>query len=83
MTHSKTIPTSEAGTENVNREILTKRQNQCLQLIATGLTVAAVAHDLECSERMVRTHLRKARQRLGAHSTAEAVYIALKHNILE
>ena len=83
MAYSKTIPTRKVGAENVCQGILTKRQNQCLQLIATGLTVAAVAHNLECSERMVRTHLRKARQRLGAHSTAEAVYIALKHNILE
>ncbi len=66
-----------------NTSGLTRRQNQCLQLTAAGLTATAIARRLGISERMVRTHLRDARQRLNAHSTAEAVYLALKQNILE
>ncbi len=66
-----------------NTSGLTRRQNQCLQLTAAGLTATVIARRLGISERMVRTHLRDARQRLNAHSTAEAVYLALKQNILE
>lgn len=66
-----------------NKNGLTRRQQQCLQLTATGLTASAIARRLGISERMVRAHLRDARQRLEAHSTAEAVYIALKQNLLE
>ncbi|HAF62381.1 MAG TPA: hypothetical protein DCK95_08645 [Anaerolineaceae bacterium] len=62
---------------------LTRRQYQCLQLTAAGLTANAIAHRLEISERMVRAHLRDARLRLDARSTAEAVYLALKQNLLE
>lgn len=66
-----------------NKNGLTRRQQQCLQLTAAGLTASAIARRLEISERMVRAHLRDARQRLEAHSTAEAVYLALKQNLLE
>jgi len=62
---------------------LTRRQCQCLQLTAAGLTANGIACRLGISERMVRAHLRDARHRLDARSTAEAVYLALKQDLLE
>jgi len=62
---------------------LTSRQKQCLQRVATGATVHMIAKQLGITERMVRGHLHNTRKRLEAHSTAEAIYIALKMDILE
>ncbi|NMC29016.1 MAG: response regulator transcription factor [Pelolinea sp.] len=65
------------------RTTLTRRQNECLRLTASGLTARAIARQLGITERMVRVHLSAVRDRLGAHSTAEAVYTALKQDILD
>ncbi|NMB61647.1 MAG: helix-turn-helix transcriptional regulator [Chloroflexi bacterium] len=62
---------------------LTKRQKQCLQRVAVGNTLRTIAKQLGITERMVRGHLSKVRKKLDARSTAEAVYIAVKLDILE
>lgn len=84
MTHMQHISANKIGLKNVSKKpVLTKRQNQCLQLAAAGLTARSIAKRLGITERMVRTHLHEARVRLEAHSTAEAVYNALKQDILD
>ena len=67
--------------ENIIR--LTRRQKQCLRLLAEGMTARACARDLGISVRMVRMHLQGARLRLGAVSSVQAVYIALKNGLLD
>lgn len=76
-THQKVIKNGS------RRTTLTRRQNECLRLAASGLTARAIARQLGITERMVRVHLSAVRDRLGAHSTAEAVYTALKQDILD
>jgi DNA-binding CsgD family transcriptional regulator len=62
---------------------LSRRQRQCLSATASGLPAKAVARQLGISERMVRWHLESARQRLGAGSTAQAVYLAAKLELID
>ncbi|MGV8025515.1 MAG: response regulator transcription factor [Anaerolineaceae bacterium] len=84
MSNIQHISSNTIGLKSVSKKrILTKRQNQCLQLAAAGLTARGIARRLGITERMVHTHLREARSRLEAHSTAEAVYNALKQDILD
>ena len=62
---------------------LSSRQRHCLQLLADGHTAASIAYKLGISVRMVRNHLQKAREKLGAYSSTQAVHLALKHGLLE
>jgi len=61
-----------------NSTRLTKRQRACLQMMAHGMTTQAIAHRLGISVRMVRWHLQRARDCLGAVSLAQAIHQASK-----
>ena len=54
---------------------LSPRQQQVILLAAQGLTIFAIAHQLELSPRTVEYHLSQARNRLGALNTTHAVAI--------
>ncbi len=62
---------------------LSPRQKECLRLIAQGYTTASIAFKLQISKRMVGFHLRAAREKLGAVSTAQAVHLASKSGLLD
>ena len=62
---------------------LTKRQMECLRMTANGMTAQAIGHELEISVRMVRWHLQRAREQLGAASSAQAVHKALRAGLLD
>lgn len=57
---------------------LSTREREVLQLLANGLSGEAVAEALFLSGDTVRTHVRNAVAKLGAHSRAHAIAIALK-----
>ena len=57
---------------------LSTREREVLQLLANGLSGEAVADALFLSGDTVRTHVRNAVVKLGAHSRAHAIAIALK-----
>lgn len=57
---------------------LSAREREVLQLIANGLSGEAVADALFLSGDTVRTHVRNAVAKLGAHSRAHAIAIALR-----
>lgn len=61
---------------------LSPRQKACLSLVAEGNTAGQIALKLGISIRMVRFHLRAAREKLGAVSTAQAIHRAAKADIL-
>jgi len=63
--------------------LLSRRQKECLKLIAEGFTARAIAAELDISVRMVRFHLSAARVKLKAVSTSQAVHIAAKEHLLE
>ncbi len=64
-------------------QALSEREREVLQWIALGKQQAEVAAILMISERTVENHLRAARRRLGAASTAQAVARALRLGDIE
>jgi DNA-binding CsgD family transcriptional regulator len=57
--------------------VLTPREHEVLELVAQGLTSAQIARRLGIRPATVRTHVEHAREKLGAHTRAEAVARAL------
>jgi DNA-binding CsgD family transcriptional regulator len=72
-----------AESENSQPFLLTARQVECLDLAAAGCTEREAALRLGIAVSTVRGHLARARARLGARSTCQAVVLALKAGLLE
>jgi len=70
-------------TKSTPQPLLSRRQKECLQLIAEGFTARAIAAELNISIRMVRFHLSAARVKLNAVSTSQAIHIAAVERLLE
>lgn len=56
-----------------SRDPLTPRQRQIVELIEAGRTTGAIARDLFLAPSTVKTHVRDAMDRVGAHTRAELV----------
>lgn len=56
---------------------LTRREREVVTLIAMGLETNEIAQELHVSPETVRTHVRNAMAKLGAHTRAQLVAIAL------
>lgn len=56
--------------------VLTRRERECLVLVADGLTSAAIARRLQLSQSTVRGHVESVLNKLGVHSRLEAALIA-------
>jgi DNA-binding CsgD family transcriptional regulator len=57
---------------------LTGRERQVLTKLALGASGADIARELFLSPETVRTHTRRAREKLGARSRSQAIALALK-----
>ncbi|PND17805.1 hypothetical protein CN934_31845 [Ensifer sp. MMN_5] len=73
---------SASGLREIGRyRNLSRRESQCLQLLATGRISKQIAADLGISENAVKLYLRSARQKLGAftsyHAVAKASFLEL------
>jgi DNA-binding CsgD family transcriptional regulator len=55
---------------------LTDRESEILELIQTGSSYKQVADRLHISVNTVSNHLANVRQKLGAHSVIEALFLA-------
>lgn len=58
-------------------EILTEREREVLQLIAEGKNTKEIALALHVSPKAIEANRRKIKEKLGAHSVAELVKIAI------
>ena len=56
---------------------LSARQREIVHLVALGLSGPEIADELQIGEETVRTHIRTAKERLGARSRAHLVAKAL------
>jgi len=74
---------SEMRDETALPAQLSPRQKECLQLIAQGRTASFIAFKLGISIRMVRFHMKAAREKLGAVSTPQAVHLASRLGLLD
>jgi DNA-binding NarL/FixJ family response regulator len=61
---------------------LTERELEVLDLVAQGLSNAAIAQSLFVSVHTVRNHVANLSSKLGAHSKLEALTIALREGII-
>lgn len=61
---------------------LTAREREVLRLLADGLSNEEIGKRLFISAETVRTHLRKAMDKLGAETRTQAVAVALRDSII-
>jgi PAS domain S-box-containing protein len=73
---------STDGHERASDAALTAREREIVELIALGLTGPEIARELYLSHATVRTHVRNAMNKLGAHSRAHLVAMALGDGIV-
>ena len=62
--------------------LLTRREREVLQQLASGKHTAAIAASLHVSVHTVRSHSRNIFRKLGVHSRAEAVSVAFHRGLL-
>lgn len=67
----------------IEKNILTGREQEILKLIASGLTNKKIADRLSISVKTVETHRTRILQKLDFHTTAELVKYAMKTGLLE
>jgi len=63
--------------------LLSRREHQCLRLVALGLVSVAIAEQLGVSIRTVDHHITNAMRKLRAPTRAAAVALALYRGALE
>lgn len=68
--------------ESSSLDILTKRERQILELIATGLANKAIASRLKVSIRTVETHRAHLSRKLGINNTAGLVKFAISKGLV-
>jgi DNA-binding NarL/FixJ family response regulator len=59
--------------------VLSPREREILELVATGKTSEAVARELFLSPKTVETHMRNLMRKLGARSRVHALALALRN----
>lgn len=62
--------------------VLSPREREVLQLLADGLSVAAISKQLFISESTTKTHISKVYDKLGAANRAQALMTALRMGLL-
>lgn len=62
------------------RRVLSMREREVLQLVARGVSIEDAGVQLSLSAQTVRTHVRNAMRKLGAHTRAHAVVLALRND---
>jgi DNA-binding NarL/FixJ family response regulator len=64
------------------RSKLTRREQEVLQLLASGLTQPEIASELVISSSTVASHIEHILEKLGVHSRAQAVALALRSGLV-
>jgi DNA-binding NarL/FixJ family response regulator len=76
---SRPQPHAKSGRDGVAQ--LTAREREVLALIATGLTNAEIAHELQLSPLTAKTHVSRILMKLGARDRVQLVIIAYQIGI--
>ena len=61
--------------------LLTRREREVLELLASGMTNAAIARRLKVAPNTVASHLKRLYPKLGARNRSQAVAYALSHGM--
>lgn len=79
LAHIHAYCTLEEACASVGHPIaLSGREREIVSLLARGLTADEIARRLVLSVFTVRTHIRNAKDKLGARTTAQAIAIAIR-----
>jgi DNA-binding CsgD family transcriptional regulator len=62
--------------------VLTAREHQCLEFVASGLSDAQIALKLDISWSTAHYHVEHARRKLGAHNRAHAIACAIRSRLI-
>jgi DNA-binding CsgD family transcriptional regulator len=73
----RAIAEVDRGTPPRRARTLSPREREVLAMLARGLTGEQIAERLVLSPETIRTHIRNAREKLGANTRVEAVTVAL------
>lgn len=76
-TASVLAPWTSIRNDDTPRRPLTSREREVMTLVASGLQSADIAAQLVLSPETVKSHVHNAMARLGAHTRAHAIAIAL------
>ena len=66
------------GRDNMNKKILTEREQEVFELLVINKTTSEIAQSLGISEKTVRNHISNAIQKLGVKGRAQAVVELIK-----
>ena len=66
----------------IEKEPLTRRERQVLELLALGLPNKAIAARLDISDQTVKSHVASICGKLGAANRTDAVRIAVRHGLI-
>ncbi len=66
------------GRDNMNKKILTEREQEVFELLVINKTTSEIAKSLGISEKTVRNHISNAIQKLGVKGRAQAVVELIK-----
>ena len=75
-------PEEEAGSATGREIRLSRRERQVLTLVAQGASDNEIAIQLCLSAKTVSWYVKEIRAKIGAHSRAHAVALAMEHGIL-
>ena len=79
----KEVMLAEATTVDEPASILTKREEELLQLIVDGLATSEVAERMFISQKTVKNHLASIYEKLQARDRTQAVLTAMKMGIIK
>jgi DNA-binding NarL/FixJ family response regulator len=76
-------PDLRGNRRSAEKETLTKREKQVVQLLAEGKSTKEVASLLDLSVKTAETHRSNIMGKLGLHSVSELVLYAVRNNIIQ
>ncbi len=68
---------------NLEKNPLSRREGEILQLLAKGMSFAEISNVLQISTHTVTAHIKKIYRKLQVHSRGEAVYAAIQLGLLD
>ena len=71
------------GKPGIQKEVLTAREREVVQLLAEGKSTKEAAVALEISVKTAETHRSNVMRKLDLHSVSELVLYAVRNNIVQ